>query len=95
MSRYSKIEQETIINYNQGEDYASCYTFDPKLIRKLDKLCLNSSAITVENQGDGWRAYKFPKKWVKVNFPRQLSEETKLKLAERARKNFGVSGGVE
>lgn len=93
MLKYTKIEQETIINYNQEEDYASCYTFDTKLIRKLDDLCLKSSAITVEKQGEGWKEYKLPKSWVKVNFPRQLSEETKLKLAERARQNFGKSRG--
>ena len=88
-SKYTRLEQETIINYNQEEDYASCYTFDRALIRKLDNLCQKSSTIVVKREGEGWKEYTFPKKWVKVHFPRQVSEETKLKLAERARKNFG------
>jgi thiamine monophosphate kinase len=91
--KLSKYEQETIINYNQEEDYAYCYTFDPKLIRKLDNLCSKSSTITVEKEGNGCKEYKFPKKWVKVNFPRVVSEKMKQDLAERARKNFGHTDG--
>lgn len=89
MVNRSRLEQETIINYNQEEEFAYCYTFDPKLIRKLDDLCSKSSCIQLEKQGEGWREYKFPKKWVKVNFPRVVSEEKRKELAERARKNFG------
>jgi hypothetical protein len=37
--RLSKLEQETIINYNNAEKTASCYTMDASLIRRLDKLC--------------------------------------------------------
>ena len=91
-SKRSRLEQETIIVYNQEEATASCYTFDPKLIRKLDNLCSKSTIITVEKEGEGWREYNFPKKWVKVNFPRQVSEEMKQRLADRARKNFGKGG---
>ena len=31
----SSIEQETIINYNQGEAEATVFTYDKALIRKL------------------------------------------------------------
>lgn len=33
----TKYEQETIINYNQEEKNASCYTHDRALIRRLDE----------------------------------------------------------
>ena len=32
----SLYEQETIINYNQEDKTATCYTYDKALIRKLD-----------------------------------------------------------
>ena len=55
MAKYTKYEQETIFNYNQEEKTASCYTCDPALIRKLDRLIENGEAITVTREGDGWR----------------------------------------
>lgn len=33
MSDLTAYERETIINYNQGDQTASIYTHDPKLIR--------------------------------------------------------------
>lgn len=85
----TKYEQETIINYNQEEKLASCYTMDPSLIRKLDKMCEMSSEITEVKSADGSKTYTFPKKWLRVKMPRQLSEETREKLAKRAKANFG------
>lgn len=83
MAKYTKYEQETIFNYNQEEKTASCYTCDPALIRKLDRLCENGEAITVSREGDGWKEYQFPRSWIKVRPPRQLSDEQRQKLAER------------
>ena len=34
----SAYERETVINYNQNDQEASIYTFDPKLIVRLEKL---------------------------------------------------------
>ena len=47
MPKLTNYERETIFNYNQEEKTASCYTHDPALIRKLDRLCLSNEAITV------------------------------------------------
>ena len=85
----TKYEQETIINYNQEEGTAHCFTRDKALIHKLDDLCLKSTSIIVVREGDGYKEYTFPKKWVKVKMPRQLSDENRQKAAERARRNFG------
>ena len=35
MSRLTKYEQETIINYNRGDEYCSIATFDPVLIKRM------------------------------------------------------------
>ena len=83
MAKYTKYEQETIFNYNQEEKTASCYTHDPALIRKLDRICEKDEAITVSREGDGWKEYTFPKSWLKVRPPRQLSDEQRQNLANR------------
>lgn len=85
----TKYEQETIINYNQEDAEATCFTRDAKLIRRLDKLCQTSPLISVTKIGDGFKEYTLPKKWVKVRMPKQMSEENRQKAAERARVNFG------
>ncbi|SHN53965.1 hypothetical protein SAMN02745247_01124 [Butyrivibrio hungatei DSM 14810] len=38
MSRLTKIEQKTVINFNSGEEEAVVYTRDRTTIRKLDSL---------------------------------------------------------
>lgn len=83
MAKLTKYEQETIFNYNQEEKTASCFTCDPALIRKLDRLCEKDEAITVSREGDGCKEYTFPKSWLKVRPPRQLSDEQRQELAER------------
>ena len=83
MAKLSRYEQETFFNYNQEERMAVCTTYDSALIRKLDKLIEKGEEIIVTNEGEGWREYKFPKKCIKVRFPRQLSSEQRKKLAER------------
>lgn len=85
----SKYEQETIINYNQEEKTATIYTCDRSLISKLNKLSEKDSTI-IETNGDEYsRTYTLPKKYISVKIPRQLSEEQRHKLAERAKLNFG------
>lgn len=82
----TKYEQETIINYNQADHLASCYTHDKSLMLKLDRLIEKGEAITVVREGDGWKEYKFPKKCVKVRFPRKLSDEQRQEMAERMKR---------
>lgn len=84
----SLYEQETIINYNQEDKTATCYTYDKALIRKLDQLCQTRQGITLVRERDGAKEYSFPKKWVKVFAPKELSDEQRLKMAEKARERF-------
>ena len=86
--RPSLEERETIIRFSEGDVEASVYTFNPALIRKLDRLaeerpeevhCMDASSINgVEN-----RDYLVPRSWVKVIAPRVLSAESKAALAEQ------------
>lgn len=87
----TKYEQETIINYNQEEKIASCYTMDRALIRRLDTLAEKHKEITLLRTDDGMREYTFPKKWIKVRAPKELSDEQRENMAKKARERFGFA----
>lgn len=78
-------EQETLINYNMEEKTAICSTFDRFLIAKLDELVAKSSEIQCTKRRDGYAEYTFPKRWVKIRMPRQMTEEERQIMAERGR----------
>lgn len=83
VANLTKYEQETIINYNNEEKTASIFTYDKSLIRKLDKRLSEYPDIKVVRRGDDWAEYNLPKKWIKVGFPRQLSDEQGAEMANR------------
>ncbi len=83
-------ERETIITFNEKEPTASVYTMNGALIRKLEGLAQSRAddARRVKTYPDGAQEYEVPKKWVKVNASRILSDaqrEAALKNAEAAR----------
>lgn len=59
----TRLEQETIVNFNAAEDTASVYTADPVYMRKLDKLCEREpvSYKLVKQDKDG-KWYEMPKR---------------------------------
>lgn len=91
MMELTKYEMETIYNYNQEEPLASCYTMDKALIRRLDALAQKHKEITIVREGEGVREYTFPKKWIKVRAPKELSDEQRENMAKRARERFGFA----
>ena len=83
----SRIEQETIILFNEAEPTASVYTYNGALKRKLTGLCETRSAEVKQTKDDGRGGITFevPKRWVKVNASRILSEKQKKERAELAK----------
>ena len=81
----TKYEQETIINYNNEEKTASIFTYDKSLIRKLDKRLAEMPDMKLIRRGEDFAEYSLPKKWIKVAFPRQYSDEQRAEMAERMR----------
>lgn len=79
----TKYEQETIINYNNEEKTASVFTYDKSLIRKLDKRLPEMPDMKLIRRGEDFAEYSLPKKWIKVAFPRQYSDEQRAEMAER------------
>ena len=83
--RISRLEQETIINFNEAESTATVYTHNGALVRKLEGLADQRPGEVKRGRvfPDGGREYTIPKRWVKVNASRILSEEQKADIAAR------------
>lgn len=85
----SRLEQETIINFNEEEKVASVYTFNKTLQRRLAKLA-EQYPDDCKREFDTWQPegsvdYTVPKKWIKINPPKKVNftDEQKAALAER------------
>ena len=87
MTKLSRYEQETIINYNAGEKLATVYTRDPAVIRKLDVLVIEFPEVyKCINETDIDKTYEMPKSFVSYRKPRKLSEEHREQARERMNK---------
>ena len=83
--KLSRYEQETIVNYNAGEQTATVYTRDKAVMRKLDTLVADfPDTYSLTGQDEVSKTYSFPKSYVSYRKPRKLSEEQR----EQARKNM-------
>ncbi|HIX13392.1 MAG TPA: hypothetical protein H9985_07275 [Candidatus Anaerofilum faecale] len=81
----SRLEQETIINFNEAESTATVYTHNGALVRKLEGLADQRPDEVKRGRvfPDGGREYTVPKRWVKVNASRILTEEQKAGIVAR------------
>ena len=80
--KLSRYEQETVVNYNAGEQTATLYTRDKAVMRKLDKLVANfPDTYKLTGQDEVSKTYSFPKSYVSYRKPRAVSTEQR----ERAR----------
>lgn len=86
----SRYEKETIILYNEGEQLATVDTCNPTLIKRMDKYCAQNHACTRIKKDEYGAKYTCPKGWVKVQMPRQLTDEQRQKLSSRAKRSFGL-----
>jgi hypothetical protein len=88
----SRIEQETIVCFNEAESSADIETFNGVLTRRLARLSETRPGEVKEitdtfRKRDGAVRYTFPKKWLKINPPRQLSDEEKERLKKMGQNN--------
>lgn len=80
--KLSRYEQETVVNYNAGEQTATLYTRDKAVMRKLDTLAADfPDTYTLIGQDEISKTYSFPKSYVSYRKPRAVSTEQR----ERAR----------
>ena len=88
MSKLSKYEQETIINFNVAESDAVVFTRDKSVIRKLDALVNEFPEVyrcIAETDID--KTYSMPKQYVSYRKPRRITEERRAQVREQM-KNY-------
>jgi len=75
-------ERETIINFNEAESTASAYTHNGRLTHRMEHLERDRPAeVNRDYNGD----FLIPKKWIKINPTRIMSDEQKAKCGELLR----------
>ena len=78
-------ERETTITYNDAEDFASVYTCNRVLMRKLDRFCGEDPLVSVICEDETSRVYHMPKQYVSFRLPPLVSEDTRTRRADMAR----------
>lgn len=83
MTKLTKFEKETIINFNEGENEAYIFTYNKKWQRHLETVML----LKPEETNDvGGKTYTLPKDRIRLPQPkRKLSDKHKKLLADRLR----------
>ena len=86
----SRIEQETVILFNEADASASVYTYNGALKRKLTGLCHTrpTEARLTKDDERGGLTFEVPKRWVKVNAGPVYTEEKRQAMKERAKAIF-------
>ena len=85
--KLSRYEQETIKNFNAGEEMATVYTRDPAVMRRLDALVIEfPDTFRCIGETDIDKTYEMPKSSVTYRKPRKLSEEQREQARERMNK---------
>lgn len=89
--KLSKIEQETIINFNEADGTASIYTHNEALKRQLSELYRTHPEQVRQTDANRWGGLSFelPKKWLKVSPPRILSPAQRAVLDRMNQKQRG------
>lgn len=86
--KLSPAERETIILFSDADDTASVYTFNKRLIKKLDALCKKCPEEVYAEKGrnarsaHGARNYVVPKACVSIREP--FSKERREAASQRA-----------
>lgn len=87
MGSLSKYEQETVINFNAGEQNATVYTRDKTVMRKLDALVIEFPEVyKLVGETDIDKTYSMPKSCVSYRKPRKLTALQRAKARERIEK---------
>lgn len=75
-ARISKYEQETVINFNAGEQTAVVHTRDKAVMRKLDALVIEFPEVyKLVSETDIDKTYSMPKSCVNYRKPRRLDDK--------------------
>jgi len=89
--KLTKLERETIITFNEAEDFAIVFTCHEPLKRRLAILATKrpKEIHLLRSTPHGSVEYRMPKDCVRINMPREISDEQRVKLAAQAKERFG------
>jgi hypothetical protein len=91
MNNLTKYEQETIINFNAGEQTATVYTRDKAVMRKLDTLVIEFPEVyKLIGETEYDHTYEMPKSHVNHRKPRQMTDEQREKARKMIRQLNGI-----
>lgn len=82
---------ENVIEFLRNQDVATVTFCQPRFVNKVKALAIDypeEVKITAENE-DGSLVAHVPTRWICLKAPRQLTEEERQALSDRAKKNFG------
>ncbi len=86
MTRLTKYEQETIINFNVAERDGVVFTRDKGTMKKLDALVTEFPEVyKCMGETDIDKTYSMPKQYVSYRKPRRISEDVKKRRKELMR----------
>ncbi len=84
MSRLTKTEQETVINFNVAETEAVVFTRDRVVMRKLDSLVTEfPSVYRCIKATDNDKTYVMPKQYVSYCKPRRISAARRKQIQQQ------------
>lgn len=83
----SRPEQETIVNYNAGEQTATVYTRDKAVMRRLDALKdAYPDIYKLIGHTDIDKTYEMPKSLINYRKPMSISDNQRKAASERMKK---------
>ena len=87
-NRLTMEEQETIILFNRIDKDAEVFTYEPRLIAKLNRLCKAAPDVFMKcgDNGLGGFTYSVPKKLVNIRAPlpkKKLTDDERTAFVER------------
>lgn len=88
MSKLTRAEKETIINYNDAESVANIYSCNKNMIEKLLQLEKEyPDKVSITYRSDVSLNAEIPKEWIKISAPRKLTDKQRQAARERMLKN--------
>jgi len=90
VSKYqlTKAERETIITYDEEGPMATVYTCNRAKIRQMDAYCAKYKDYSLISRDEYSSTYTMPKRYVLTGHPSDISDETRARRSEQARRQF-------
>lgn len=86
-------ERETVIDFNDQDEFAYVTTYQRTMLTKLRRNPAAELIETFETEGSPGARFKVPAKLVSIRNPRNITEETRAKLVDNAARARAARNG--